>query len=494
MSLITYVKAYIFHDLNAAIKLSNKKPSPRNIKLVQNLSGVNNIDLQPGGNVGEIIYQSQSDSLLGKSIAPNIASNKLHKVYFNGCGEIFLLAKVLKKHDFKVFVNNMVKPLKETPVKNSEGKIRTAAECAIDMSCAIRNSDMPDGLKQTLENELKSIYLSGSLSIQTLDLFLKYTANLLGKDSSLVNKLKLLMGTVEKEFFVTKHNDNYYGRFFDSTIAEAIVNKPSDEMNRNIEIIKNKIVDDFILLGADQQDAIDLINSKMKEDPAVWRSDIPEVANFLDECTPENFIKMVNAPSEIKNLLIMHLAVKYVTVSPGFRDMVTISSDLYTDVIYPQRHLSRVKNNQEVSNRTGIRLSYQMQGDVGSPGYIGERPMDRYQQPVGDLIEHNQEAIISERPIVIGMSGSANLLNYLFISLNDEFPDFDVEQARLLAASFLTHSGGHSINEAYTVYGYKDNKSFKPVSYSTLLESNDFTKKVINNSYDKLIEEAMTLN
>jgi hypothetical protein len=495
MPLITHIKAHVFHDLNAAIKLANKNPSQKNVKLLQKLSGVENISVNITKKGGDIFYQTQKDLLIGKSIAPNIASIKFDKVVFNGYGEITSLQAPLKKRDFKVLINNMVKPLKETPVKITEGKIRTAAECAIDMACAIKNSDIQSDVKSLMLSEIKNIYLSGSLSSQTLDLFLKYASQILRGNAPVINKLKALLNSVEKEFYLTKHNDNYYGRTFESTIAEIIVSKPSSEMNKNVEIIKNKIINDFNSLSNSQkQDLIESINYKMKADPAIWRADIPEATKFLDECTSDNFIKMMSTSSKMQHLLIMHLAVKYVITSPGFKEMKNTASSLYMDVILPQRDLNRVLNSQEVSNRTGIKLNYQMQGKAGPLGYTGERPMDRYKSSIDTLTEHNQEALTFERPIGIGMSGSSNILNHLFISLADESFDFNIAHARLLAASLLTYSGGHSINEAYTVFGYKDNKSFKPVSYSTLSESDGFTKNIIDTSYDKLIDEAIILN
>lgn len=495
MPLITHIKAHVFHDLNAAIKLANKYPSQKNVKLLQKLSGVKNISVNITKKVGDIAYQTQKELLIGKSIAPNIASIKSDKVVFNGYGEIISLQALLKGRDFKVLINNMVKPLKEIPVKNTEGKIRTAAECAIDMACAIKNSDIQSNEKSLMLDEIKNIYLSGSFSSQTLHLFFKYSSQILKDDPSVINKLKTILNSVEKDFYLTKHNDNYYGRTFESTVAEMIVSKPSTEMIKNVEIIKDKMINDFNSLGNSQkQDLIESISSIMKADHAIWRADIPEAAKFLDECTSDNFIKMISTSSKMKHLLIMHLAVKYVVTSPGFKEMKKTACALYGDVIVPQRDLNRVLNNQEVSNRTGIKLNYQMQGKAGEPGYTGVRPMDRYKSSIDTLTEHNQEALIFERPIGIGMSGSSNILNHLFISLDDEFFDFNISHARLLAASLLTYSGGHSINEAYTVFGYKDNKSFKPVSYSTLSESDDFTKNIIDKSYNKLIDEAIILN
>lgn len=494
MSLITYIKAHVFHNLDAAVKLAAKNPSSKNIKLLHKLTGVRNSNEHIILN-HNAIHKAQNNSLIGKSIEPKVASNMSTKVLFNGYGEILSLKTPLEKTDIELLTKNIVKPLKETPVKITDGKIRTVAECAIDMACAIKKSNIETSIKTVMLNEIKECYLSGALSRNRLRSLLERSSLMLANNSPVIEKLQDLLESVEKEFHITKHNDNYYGRAFESTIAESVVSKPSKEMNKSIEIIRDKLIADFQSLNNNQKhNLIESIYFIMKDDPAIWRPAIPEVGKFLDKCTPDNFINMLNTNSEIKHLLIMHLSVKYVLKSPGLKHVETTASRLYSNVISRQRTLDRVKNSQERSNRTGIKLNYQMQGHTGQPDHKGVRPIDRYRSSVDNLTEHNLEALVSERPIGIGMSGSSNLLNHLFISLDDEFPDFNIEHARLMAASFLTYSGGHSINEAYTVFGYYDRQSFKPVSYSTLIGSDDYIKSIIDLSYDKLIEEAMSLN
>ncbi|QJU42332.1 hypothetical protein [Serratia marcescens] len=126
-------------------------------------------------------------------------------------------------------------------------------------------------------NEIKGIYLSGSLSKQMLDFILKYSSRIFGNDHPVINKLQVLLNSVERCFYLTKHNDNYYGRAFESAIAELVVSKPSNEMNKNIEIIKNKIIDDFKSLDDIQKKwTITSIHGQMKSDPAIWRADISE--------------------------------------------------------------------------------------------------------------------------------------------------------------------------------------------------------------------------
>lgn len=494
MSLTTRLRAHVFHDLNAAIKLADKNPSLKNIEFLQKLTGVK-ISNENITQIHNAIYKAQNDLLIGQSIEPKKASSMSSKVSFNGYGEIISLKTLLKKRDIKLLTKNIVKPLKETPVKITDGKIRTVAECAIDMAGAIKKSNLQTGFKTVMLDEIKGSYLSGGLSINKLGLFLERYSIILENNTPLNQKLHELLESVEKEFYVTKHNDNYYGRTFDSTIAELVVSKPSKEMNKNIKIIRNKLMADFDSLNNRQKlNLVESIYAQMVHDPAIWRPAIPEVEKFLYDCTPDNFANMLNTKSELNHLLIMHLSVKYVLYSPGLKDVETTASRLYSDVISRQRTLNRVKNTQEKSNRTGIKLHYQMQGHIGQPDHIGVRPIDRYRSSVDKLTEHNFEALASERSIGIGMSGSSNLLNHLFISLDDEFSDFNIEHARLMAASFLTYSGGHSLNEAYTVFGYYNRESFKPVSYSALIGGDNYMKSIIDLSYDKLIEEAISLN
>lgn len=67
MLIITHIKAHVFHDLNAAIKLHNKNPSPKNVKLLRKLYDVKNVSVN-------VPSQTQKYRLSGQSIVLNIAS------------------------------------------------------------------------------------------------------------------------------------------------------------------------------------------------------------------------------------------------------------------------------------------------------------------------------------------------------------------------------------------------------------------------------------
>lgn len=478
----------------SAKNLADKKPSPKNVKPLLNFSRVvnSNVNIERK-NINSQNYKK--DPLIGQSIDPRIASGLLNKVRFNGHGEIISLPSHLNKKDRQLLTDNIVEPLKIKNAADPKDKIRTAAECVIDMYCAIKKSNIPEHKKSRMLNHAKQLYLSNSLSKKTLESFLYYCRFSLDESVLLKNKLKELVKSNEKVCYLTKHNDNYYGRTFDSLMAEMVVLNPSTQMNKNVTYIKNELIYDFNSLEEYKRELVaEIVCSAMEDDPAIWYPDIPEAKNFIENCTPENFVKLLKTNSKIKHLPIMLIAVKYLLISPRFYLLKSRATNLYKNIIYPQKDIIEVATNQKISNRTGINLHYQIQGQAGRQEYDGIRPVDKYKIPIHRITKHNHKAILSHKAIGIGMSGSSNILNFLFISLKKDFPDFDLEQARLAAAALLTYSGGHSINEAYTVFNYKKTKSFKPVDYNILAQNDEYTKNIIDKSFDKLIEKAMLLN
>jgi len=120
----------------------------------------------------------------------------------------------------------------------------------------------------------------------------------------------------------------------------------------------------------------------------------------------------------------------------------------------------------------------------------GVRPIDRYKRNVRNLTEHDQEAQQSERAIGIGMSGSSNLLNALFRKIGADNPRFSITSARLIAAAHLTFSGGHSINEAFTVFNYANAGNVIPLSYSDLAAY--FTASPVEGLFNSAVEHAFS--
>ena len=267
---------YLSSIFKSAKNLADKNPSLKNVKPLQNFSRVENSNVD--------IYRKNSDSqnhkqdpLIGQSIDPKIASGLLNDVIFNCHGEIISLPSDLNKKDRELLNNNVVDPLKIKNAADPKKKIRTASECIIDMYCAIKKSNIPEHKKSLMLNQAKQLYLSNNLSKKTVKSFLHYCQYSLDKSSPLKNKIIELFASIEKVIYVTKHIDNYYGRTFDSLIAEEVVNNPSTQMERNAYIIKNELIRDFKSLTESQKIIVaEALCYKMKKDPAIWYPDIPE--------------------------------------------------------------------------------------------------------------------------------------------------------------------------------------------------------------------------
>jgi hypothetical protein len=146
----------------------------------------------------------------------------------------------------------------------------------------------------------------------------------------------------------------------------------------------------------------------------------------------------------------------------------------------------------------GLLLSYQKYYPANNEDYvgIGIRPIDKYMRPSAGvaLTEHDTTALANERTIGIGISGSSNILHVLFqyLQLRDE--DFPLDDAKLATASWLSYSGGHSFNEAYSVFGFMTEGNFKPLSFNALKKSSPLSEVAIAQAYNKVIETSIALS
>lgn len=446
--------------------------------------------LTVSGNLKKII--NTSEALIGQTINPHYAVKTLDKVAYDGFGRVLAFKKPLTQSESRKLAENIIISLTATPEKIN-ATIRTPQECLFKIATIIIKNDIPKTNKQNILFRIKDMFLVGGVKPSSIHWLKNIIKMQLPHNATLQSEVNEAVKSLEKQLYVTKHNDNYYGRMFDSELAQVIVDKPSPEMKRNTAIIKSIIIDDFNQLShsARKQLCKD-IHRNLINDPATWRSEIPEVKAYLSKSTPKNLLRMVNSNSPIKDLLVMHLLVKYLRFSPSFYNMMCEGAELYSEVIKPQRTLEKTLIKDIVkSSRTGIQLHYQMRSPQTKK--TGERPIDRYSLPVIQITDHNRLALLTERPVAIGMSGSSNILNQLFVILDKHVEAFDIKHAHLFAAAFLTHSGGHSFNEAYTVFNYTDNESFKPIAYTSLGAHDPFAQNAIDHAYNKVVAAAMAL-
>lgn len=433
------------------------------------------------------------EALVGKTIDPRFATMTMSHINYDGHGRILSFKYLLSPEQYRQLTANIIPDLAKTPAQ-AETAIRTPQECLIKLATLIAKSDLPDFSRQKILLEIKDAFLAGNIKKASIKTLFNSMQPLLSGNLGLQNQVKETVASLEKKFHITKHNDNYYGRTFETELAEIIVNSPSAETINNTEIIKSTILHDFKSLSREQKrEFCEKIHKGMLGDPATWRADIKEVKAFLQHKSAVNFIRMINSDSKFKHLLIMHLSMKYMLFSPGYDELNINASKLYESVIKPQRKLVKTLDTDIIkSSRTGIQLHYQIRSQQAQKT-TGIRPVDRYRLLVKDLTKHNRLALNAEKPMGIGMSGSSNILNSLFASIHKNNKGFNMDHARLFTAAFLTHSGGHSFNEAYTVFNYEKNHSFASLTYDSLSKQNNYANHVVNAAYEKLLATAMEL-
>lgn len=432
-------------------------------------------------------------SLIGKTVNPHFANATLDKISYDGHGKILEFRKKMSSKEIDTVAANVITPLSQTPAR-AETAIRTPQECLVKLATILQKSNLPATAKETVLLMARNTFLAGNIEHSTIETFYKDIRPLVAGNPGLMKELNKAVATLEQEFYITKRNDNYYGRTFDTELAKHIVNSPSAQTINNTEIIKNTLLKALNQLTSGYKSQIcQDIHRGLKDDPATWRSDIREVKRFMAQNSFDNLVKMITSPSKLKHLLMMQLSMKFLLNTPGYQDLRTSSDRRYNDVIIPQRKFEDTLNPDLIkSSRTGIQLHYQVREQLAKEA-TGERPIDRYRPLDEDQTEHNLLAMNAEQAIGVGMSGSANVLGHFFDVLHEENENFDIDHARLFAAAYLTHSGGHSFNEAYTVFNYDEKQSFEPMTFDSLANQNAYASNAVNTAYDKLLAIALEL-
>ncbi|EIO5874258.1 TPA: hypothetical protein ACN34E_004489 [Vibrio parahaemolyticus] len=468
--------------LNKSLLSSNKVEKKECIKFILESHNKNNL---------------QSKSLLGKSISPDfLFKNKLdRKLNVDGFGEITGLKSDLSRSQYELVLRNIIRPLKET--QQQTPSIRTPHSAAVDMASMIKHSNIDQTQKEKALNDLKEIYLEGSLGKHVLHLFIQ-SLNSEVAFSNLIPSLKRIMDTIPNVIPKTLANDNLYGRNFDSNMAEFILNSGNEYLKKNTKELSVFLKYNLPHQPEPQKHTLNSIQSQMIADPQPWREKIPEAIEFIKTPSKDNFLKMLDSKHKFSGMLVSSLGVKAMLSYPSFSSIRDEATKRYVSEIQAQRVLIKnLSNDSNESNRSGLLLPYQHDGLVGVNDEIGVgvRPIDRYVQPntYASDTTHNKNAIAKGRAIGIGMSGSSNLLEALFQSLKKKNVDFNVDTARLQAAAFLTYSGGHSINEAYNVFQSKHD-TLTPLSYSELCMVSPLHEEAILYAYEKNLELSKNMN
>ncbi|MBS0848406.1 hypothetical protein [Citrobacter sp. JGM124] len=448
-----------------------------------------------------VTMYSEAPQLIGTTIHPHIASKYQDKIDFSGVGVVNALKSTnIKREDYNVLVNNIIRPLNETPQITKES-IKTPGEIIISIAGIIKEA--PDDImnKKELEEIIKKTWLDGSLSRQSLYNMAELIKIKINNYPEIINKIDEVLQLLENNFFITKRNDNYYGRLFETELSKFIIDHPNMNMLKVRDTISSFILDDFQCLSSDDQLSLcACLANRMFSDPPAWRDKLICANHFVREPDPECFVKMIKYSGKYSIPLILSVAVKYIISSQGTVALKNEATKYYIHKILPQRQIfSSLSDSRNIKNSAyGLLLPYQKNYLLSNPPSLGAgiRPIDKYMRPtVGvELNEHDAIALSNERTIGIGVSGSSNILNFLFKKLQLEYEGFPEDDAKLATASWLSYSGGHSFNEAYSVFSFMSQGSFKPLSFNELKTSSLLSEIAITHSYNKVVETAIALS
>ncbi|AZE86408.1 hypothetical protein C4J98_5043 [Pseudomonas orientalis] len=477
------------------------------------LEGVSSAELWPLDQTPSPLQRSQNSirrlcpdekaaTLVGKTISPETAFQMRERVTVDSRGMITKVhAKHLSSRNFTAIAGAITSPLTHRPQPADE-LIRTPKEVLLALTLAVAESALDAAVKTLVIENMKASWLGNKSSkeitqalIEQLQLELSSEPE---KNQALKARIETISATLEKEFYITKRNDNYYGRLFDTAFSEYVINNPTPESRHINEMLTRTLLTDFKSYPLATQLALCAdIHQRMRADPPGWREQIRESQKFLHNPEPQNFAAMLQSSDPYAIALTLSLAVKYMLAAPNLRPLTDVATQHYANVITDQRQLIKsIKNRNFRSDQYGLLLPYQSvpHQQTHLPGTLGIRPIDRYQPATLGITPHNRAALEAERSMGIGMSGSTNLLNHLFKNLAQEGQVFSMEHAKTLTAAYLTFSGGHSLNEAYTVFSYDDKKDFTPLCFNQLASADRYNAEAVDHAYQKVLEACKLLN
>ncbi|HGS4461820.1 TPA: hypothetical protein ACMDOB_001692 [Vibrio metschnikovii] len=433
--------------------------------------------------------------IIGKSINPNVFKSSRvfeEKLIVDGYGKIIGIKKELSISEYNILLKYIIKPLNRS--QENLSSVRTPHSAYIDIASLINFSDIKLSEKNSILNKLKFIFLDGSCSRDNLK-FIYDELSDKPSFSNIIHHVKEIIDTVPNQVPKTLANDNLYGRLFDSNLAEFILEETDTNQNKNHQYIVDFLIKKLPERGFEH---FERIKDMMINDPQPWRVNIPEVYDFFDNPTKNNYISMLKSKNKYSSFLLSSIGVKAMLVYPSLKYECKKATEKYISKIKKQRVLIENKSMQHQENhRSGILLDYQYDGlfeNAHGLG-LGVRPIDRYISPstYNEDSIHNINAIKKGRAIGIGMSGSSNLLEPLFQIIMKENKDFQISTARLQAAAFLTFSGGHSFNEAYNIFN-SALEPYVPMSYNLFSEISSYHNNAVNHAYNKTLETSNKIN
>lgn len=449
----------------------------------------------------QTVKGSELRSLVGKTLSPHFASSIESIIKFDGVGKIVAIKKnKLPLNFFNQLSKNIITPLSETPQISKE-KYLSPGEGLVNIARIIKNSDINE--KEKFEIDIRNAWLSNEDYSNSLTRIVNDLRNNNQQKKNLLSEIENIVNSITKEFYVTKANDNYYGRLFETELSKFIVENPTRDMLNVRNNIAAEIKDCFSRLEFSRKEMICKKVAKwMLYDTPTWRANLSCANTFLKTKNPRDFIEMLNYTGCYSLPLILSLVVKYGITSGNLlgREIIQKMNHYNKNEIEPQRTLIESNNlNAELpTTLSGVLLPYQNTMDDDKNCFLGKgiRPLDKYMRPDANsvLTKHDSLSLNSERATGIGMSGSSNILNEFLLKLKSDGQDISIIDGQLATAAWLCYSGGHSFNEAYSVFNRMNKDNMQVLSFKKIEKLNANSKVAILHSYNKVIEASEKLN
>lgn len=440
-------------------------------------------------------------TLVGKTISPNFASSIKNIIKFDGTGKIVSIQKSkLSLNFYNRLCKNIVTPLSEKP-QISKDKYISPGEGLVNIARVIKNSNING--KEKIERDIRNAWLSNEDYFNSLTRIVDDLKNSHQHSKTFIFEIDIIVNSIRKEFHITKANDNYYGRLFETELSKYIIENPTRDMLNVRNNIAIEIIDCFSRLDFSQKEVVcKKIAKLMLSDAPRWRANLNCVNHFLETKKPRDFIRMLSYTGCYSLPLILSLMIKYTCADWNIlgAEIIQKMNSYYEHEIQPQRTLVKSDNlSAELpTTLSGVLLPYQKTMDDDENTILGKgvRPLDRYIWPAANsvLTKHDFLSLSSERATGIGMSGSSNILNEILLKLKSDGQDVSIIDGQLATAAWLCYSGGHSFNEAYSVFDRMNKDNMQVLSFKNIGELNASSKAAILHSYNKVIEASEKLN
>lgn len=440
-------------------------------------------------------------SLIGITIRPDVAEKFIGKVEFSGTGQIKSIAKNgLDQSDYELLMSSKTAPLHATP-QPSDDPLRTPGEVMINIAAMLRLSRAELKNSAELEAIIQKAWLGGAVCRASLEAAVASVKENLSHRPQLLKRIDDIMQTLEGEMYITKRNDNYYARLFETELSWFVLTHPDENTLAVRDAVREFILDDFSGYSRRYQSVLcSYISRVLSADPPIWRQRLNCATKFIKDKKPASFIRMMQYSDNYSTPLILSVAVKYIVLAQGTRKLKKRATKYYMSEIVPQRQSLELLRDKKslITTTRGILLPHQKKVPAIKKTLLGYgiRPIDKYIRPPAGvtLCDHDRVVLTSEKAAGIGMSGSANILHFLFMLLQSRQADFPMADARLAAASWLCFSGGHAFSEAWSVYRFMGKGQFQPLSFNQLKASSLLSEIAITHAYNKVIKAAIALN